>query len=129
MAATTESLGLLRGYWESIPESPIKTEEIAMIDDLLSDTPVLTEEQWSEFFTRLEGPEGCNFQEGETLTWECDSGNDKSKAEAILTKMGLDDRLRERVLKLVDVFGGHCDCEILFNAEERILPQPEEGAA
>jgi hypothetical protein len=36
--------------------------------------------------------------------------------------MGLDDDEVASVHRLVNALGGHCDCEIIFNAAERILP-------
>jgi len=83
---------------------------------------ILTMEQWREYFARLEGPEGCDFQESPTLTWKCGGGMDKSLSEAILRKMGLDENIVSDVLETVESLGGGCDCEILFNAAERIDP-------
>jgi hypothetical protein len=126
---TTASLTQFRDYWKN--QSPLKEiadEQIATIDDLLADPPSISDRQWEEFFARLEGPEGCDFKDGENgITWMCGGGNDKTKADAILVRMGIGDSLRPRLLKLVDVLGGHCDCEILLNAGARILG--EEGAS
>lgn len=88
----------------------------------------MPEAKWNEFFRRLEGPEGCNFQEKEpgnveTVTWTCGGGWDKSKAEAILRTMRIPDETASAVLRHVESLGGHCDCEILFNAVERIYEE------
>lgn len=91
-------------------------------------TDALTNEQWLELFERLEGPEGCNFKEepdpdrpGETkTTWRCKGGMDKRYAEKILSDMGIRPPGQYGVLRYVESLGGHCDCEILFNAAERV---------
>lgn len=70
--------------------------------------------RWEEFEERLEGPEGCNFQEDENeeTTWQCKGGTDKSKATAILIDMEMD---VSTSLSYFESNGGYCDCEILFN--------------
>ena len=73
--------------------------------------------RWDEFYERLEGPEGCDFQEDSNgkITWKCGGGNNRQKSKAILANMGFD------VQASLDYFtehGGHWDCEILFNVEE-----------
>lgn len=74
--------------------------------------------KWEDFCSRLEGPEGCDFQEknGE-FTWECKGGFDKTKSISILKKMGGIDV--EKSLKFFEENGGHCDCEILFNVDQK----------
>lgn len=72
---------------------------------------------WDEFIERLEGPEGCNFQEDEhgKITWRCMGGSDKSFATAILeTMLNID---VAGSLRFFERYGGYCDCEILFNVE------------
>ena len=83
----------------------------------------MTKKQLKEFFARLEGPEGCDFKENEkgNTTWNCKSGMDKTHAKRILKKMGIPKDEATDFLALCDENGGHCDCEILFNAEERIM--------
>lgn len=110
------TLAEIRGYWADA-EVPFAAEEIEMIDAITEDPPGLTDEQWAELFDRLAGPDACNFQDDK---WTCAGGNDKTFATEILMDMGIDEQERGRVLSLVDVLGGHCDCEILFNAEPRI---------
>jgi hypothetical protein len=74
-----------------------------------------THPRWNEFCARLEGPEGCNIQtdaEG-NVTWQCGGGNDKTRAKAILRRMG-----GIPIQASMDYFeanGGYCDCEILIN--------------
>lgn len=80
----------------------------------------MTKKQKKEFFERLEGKEGCNFREvkGEP-TWDCKGGMNKDLSIDILcNQMGLD--TSEVVEFLIEVHnqGGHCDCEIIFNASE-----------
>lgn len=90
-------------------------------------TPILSPERWEEYFARLEGPEGCDFKEEtpgdvSTMTWRCAGGFDKSYSRTILAEMGLAKSSIAEVLAYVESFGGHCDCEVLLNAAERILP-------
>lgn len=84
---------------------------------------MLTRKQLDEFFSRLEGEEGCNFKEDDEgkVTWKCTGGNDKSKAIEILKKMGISENVITEFMSLCESHGGYCDCEILFNAEERIM--------
>lgn len=77
--------------------------------------------RWEEFLKRLEGPEGCNFQEKEpgnplSITWLCAGGNNKDFATKILTDMGGIDI--DKSLAFFHANGGHCDCEILFNVAD-----------
>ena len=88
----------------------------------------MQEEQWAEFLQRLEGPEGCNFKDepipdkpGEThTTWSCKGGMDKTRAKIILAKMEILSADQYAILRYVEELGGHCDCEIIFNAAERV---------
>ena len=84
---------------------------------------ILSEDVWAEFFALLEGPAGCDFKkdDNDQITWTCAGGNDKTFATKILENMGIDKESINEALQLVHSLGGHCDCEILFNAEERIL--------
>jgi len=76
----------------------------------------------NEFFERLEGPEGCDFRKSKDgkITWKCAGGTDKSLSRAILTKMSITKKRAEALLRECDSLGGHCDCEILFNAEPKM---------
>jgi hypothetical protein len=74
--------------------------------------------RWDEFTRRLEGPEGCNFQEkvpgnSSTATWQCDSTLKRPLAQKILKAMG--DVDIPKTLLYCEDNGGYCDCEILFN--------------
>lgn len=73
--------------------------------------------QWLEFVERLEGPEGCDFQEHpeKGFTWKCKGGYDKSFARAILET--IPDIDIEASMEHYNKNGGHCDCEILFNVD------------
>jgi hypothetical protein len=71
--------------------------------------------KWAEFTTRLEGAEGCNFQDDGKTTWQCKGGMNKDFATAILASMGFDEQSITSSLKFFEANGGHCDCEILFN--------------
>lgn len=90
---------------------------------------MITDGQLKEFFEILEGPMGCNFRDDEEhdMLFECDGGNNKEKSIQILQDMGIG--IVDIVHFLVDCDrnGGHCDCEIIFNAQHVImkLPQPK----
>lgn len=83
---------------------------------------MLARKQLDEFFSRLEGPEGCDFKEDEKgkVTWKCKGGKDRSKAFEILRKMEISEKDIAVFISLCETYGGYCDCEILFNAEEHI---------
>lgn len=86
---------------------------------------LMAEGQWNYFFHELEGPNGCDFKQTDpedagTITWRCKGGMDKTYALEILTKMELPEATVSGVLTYVESLGGHCDCEILFNAVDRI---------
>lgn len=87
-------------------------------------------EQVEEFLIELEGPEGCNFQmepdKPETATWHCGGGHDQSHSRKILNKMGIPKGERDAFLKECTELGGHCDCEIVFNAADTLLGRREE---
>jgi hypothetical protein len=78
----------------------------------------ISKTQLEEFFGRLEGPEGCNFTEDGK--WLCD-GKTTSFAKKILISMNLHPEDIAKLLKLFELFGGYCDCEILFNSEDHIM--------
>ena len=86
---------------------------------------MLTKKQLKEFFEKLEGPEGCDFKADEKgkTTWNCKAGMDKTHAKSVLKKMGIPKEEADDFLSLCDEHGGHCDCEILMNAEERIMEE------
>jgi len=89
----------------------------------------ITKEQLEEFFSRLEGPEGCDFKEDpdpkKKFTWKCKGGTDKTFAKKILKEMKIDPDVQIDLLCRCDMHGGHCDCEILFNAADRLLEEYE----
>ena len=78
----------------------------------------LSKEQLEEFFERLEGSEGCNFTEDGK--WICDSKT-TSFSKKILINMNIHPDDISNILTIFKLFGGYCDCEILFNAEERVI--------
>lgn len=85
----------------------------------------LTKSRIEEFFERLEGPEGCDFKiphDGlEEATWKCGGGIDKSRSISILKKMGISQDEYLAFLAKCHNFGGHCDCEIIFNARDNFI--------
>lgn len=73
--------------------------------------------KWAEFYERLSGPKGCNFNVHPTkgLTFKCKGGEDRSMATKILRDMGAD---VEASLDYFSDNGGFCDCEIIFNVDK-----------
>ena len=87
---------------------------------------MLSTRRKDEFFKKLEGPLGCDFKEKvpgkvDSISWRCAGGNDKSLSIKILTEMGIQQKNIDQFLQDCHEHGGHCDCEIIFNAKERIL--------
>ena len=74
--------------------------------------------KWDEFYTRLEGPEGCNIRTDDSgkLVWNCGGGKDKTFAIKILSTMPKIDIGAS--IKYLDEHGGYCDCEILMNVDD-----------
>ncbi|KKM82205.1 hypothetical protein LCGC14_1321900 [marine sediment metagenome] len=73
--------------------------------------------KWEEFLERLDGPEGCNFQQSDpkntrSLTWKCQGGEKQGSATIILKDMDCDIKAS---FEFFNEHGGYCDCEILFN--------------
>jgi hypothetical protein len=88
------------------------------------DVPNITDEMpivpghplWEEFVERLEGPEGCDFQERDGKTvWRCSGKDDRTYSRTILAAMGLTPEAVVATLAYFDQHGGYCDCEVLFN--------------
>lgn len=79
--------------------------------------PVMTPKhrRWQEFVLRMEGPDGCDFQEVDgQYVWTCDATAARPAARRLLEAMGFD---VEASLAYFSEHGGHCDCEILYNVE------------
>lgn len=90
----------------------------------------MDERQTEEFLTRLEGPGGCEFKgPPEKPTWTCKGGHDQSLSRAILKKMEIPDGEATEFLARCTALGGHCDCEILFNAADTLRGQTKATAA
>ena len=69
--------------------------------------------KWKDFFTRLAGPEGCHFrQENGEAKWDCQHGEDKRKAQALLYQFV--DVDVNGSLEWFQANGAPCDCQILF---------------
>lgn len=112
----------LRDYWQST-ESPIAADMAARIDRLLETEFPLDELTLAVWLEELEGPNGCDFQQSDgDITWTCRGGTDKSQSEAVLASLGVEPDAIEIIHEYADVLGGHCSCEILFNAAERLQP-------
>ena len=84
---------------------------------------MLTKQKAKVFFELLEGEHGCNFykdKKGE-IKWSCRGNFDF--ARKLLRAMQVKNKDAEDFLSLCEDRGGYCDCEILFNAEDRILAE------
>ena len=79
----------------------------------------IDEEFMKEFLERLEGPEGCFFTDDQK--WRCGGGCNKDYSMKILRAMGADDSQIGEIITMATLHGGHCDCEILFNAVDGLL--------
>lgn len=113
-----ESLSWYKDYWAHT-DSPFASDELDQIRVAEANGNPLTDDEWGRYFDLL--TDACEFTSGD-MTWSCEGGNDKSRSERVLRgELGLDAEQVERVHGLVDLFGGHCSCEILFNAADRIL--------
>ena len=88
----------------------------------------VTREVAKQFFARLQGPEGCNFRKEKSkktgkleTVWTCKGGTNQDLSKALLKKMGVGTADADDLLSRCRDHGGHCDCEILFNAEKAVL--------
>ena len=85
--------------------------------------------RWGEFLALLAGPEACNLQgSGETFTFRCAGGRDKTFARAILRQMGFGRFAVARSVRWFEAHGGFCDCEILWNCDPPRLPERLESS-
>lgn len=76
-------------------------------------------DRWDEFFERLEGPEGCDFNDRTgKITWTCGGGVDQTLAKKVLAAMGFTAEEIEHSCLYFSSAGGHCDCEIIFNLKD-----------
>lgn len=82
----------------------------------------MNKSQMREFFYRLD-VEGVKFKEDKKGMpyWTC--FHDFRFAKKILNSMKITKGEQHLFLKLCEAHGGFCDCEILFNAEERIMEE------
>lgn len=81
----------------------------------------MNKKQIVEFLNRLRGKEGCNFRgKGKNLKWACDAKT-QTLSRKILTTMKISKAEQDKFLKRCEKYGGYCDCEILFNAEEKLV--------
>jgi len=80
----------------------------------------MKKKQVKEFMERLNGKAGCNFRlEKKEAVWTC--SNDFRLAKTILKDMKISKEEQVALFKVCRDNGGHCDCEILLNAEEKVL--------
>lgn len=86
----------------------------------------MNKKQIKEFLKRLEGPEGCDFREKtkgdpKSIFWKCKDGVNKDLSVKILTAMNISPSKQAEFLTRCTLYGGHCDCEIIFNAAEKLI--------
>ncbi len=74
-----------------------------------------------QFLDRLAGSEGCQY---DGIEWRC-GGKDFIYAKKILTQMNISQEEQEKFLEVCKERGGFCDCEILMNAAECLIPSEE----
>ncbi len=83
-------------------------------------TKKITNRAIAEFFTRLEGKEGCFRKDKEgDRGWNCEAGIDKTKSRLILKRMGFDINQIIYILGKMQEAGGSCDCGIILNAKRK----------
>lgn len=80
-----------------------------------------THPRWREFADTLGGPGYCDFQmpdeDASKATWDCTGHEDRPHARRLMATMGFSSVEIEAALGYFDRYGGHCDCEILFNVD------------
>jgi hypothetical protein len=86
-------------------------------------------EQLREFFDRLGGPEGCDFRPGpHGIQFICAGGQAGHPfSRKILTSMGISEAGIAKCIVDFERHGGFCDCEVLFNACERMEEEARRG--
>ena len=83
---------------------------------MIKDLP-LTKLQLYMFLEALAGDAGCQF---DGIEWRC-GGPEFIYARKILTMMKITRKDQEKILKICEENGGHCDCEILMDAAPFLL--------
>jgi len=75
----------------------------------------MTEREIKEFFDRL------NSEEGISISKNGSKCHEYHYTKLILNRMGIQPKTQKKFLDLCRYYGGHCDCEIYFNARPRFL--------
>ena len=90
---------------------------------------MLTKKQKKEFFSRLEGPDGCDFREDASgkFIWNCKGDRCKDLSFKILKDMKISGENIAKFLEDCERTGGYCDCEIIFNSKEALLKEVNEN--
>lgn len=73
--------------------------------------------EWEDFIDVISGPEGMNFRGipgSLNFNWDCTSKIDKTICRKWLAFSDPPVDV-EKSLRLFEAFGGHCDCEVVFN--------------
>lgn len=83
-------------------------------EKLRSELPMSTEEI-EEYLERLMGDEGISLTRRGS---KCDG---YTASQRILAEMGINKEAQDQFLELCKYYGGHCDCEIIFNVKPRLL--------
>ena len=77
-----------------------------------------------EFFNRLRGDEGVGMRRLPRSGIKC-GGDSYPLSKVILNQMGISQEVQDQFLRLCHYYGGHCDCEIIFNALPRFIEHSE----
>lgn len=78
---------------------------------------MLNKSQATEFFTRLEGKEGCNFRLDNDDKYKLNCNRDYKLSVKILNAMSIPHDKQKEFLRVLRIYGGRCDCEIILQAK------------
>ncbi|MHA1454868.1 MAG: hypothetical protein ACTSR5_02625 [Promethearchaeota archaeon] len=93
--------------------------EFVYYDKLKTELQMSTNEI-EEFFNRLRGDKGVGMVRLPRSGIKC-GGDSYPLSKVILNQMGIKQEAQDQFLQLCHYYGGHCDCEIVFNALPRFL--------
>ena len=84
---------------------------------------IVTVNALEDLFDRLDAAVGLREVHGGLRVDGCDGTHRQVRTWA--AEHALNGRAMEELVELLQRHGGHCDCEALFNAAERLLPADE----
>ena len=74
-------------------------------------------EELGKFFAKLMSDDGIS------LSRKGAKCNGYTESKKILGQMGIGKETQEKFFELSKYYGGHCDCEIVFNAKPRFFEE------